>query len=430
MTSSVASPTLSDFSSSDLVRLAAAGIEPEAAARQLALLRTGMRHPQLLRPCTLGDGIARLDDEDYASLGDAYREACAAGRWVFFIPASGAATRMAASLTDPAAVEKLRAHPAFARSTLLELLKDPTRWALLPKALMPFHRVGETVRTPIEEHMREAAALAPGARARLHFTISPEHETLFLEDVARVQALLQPAGIETEVTHSFQDPATQTLALDEHGNPFRDAEGNLLLRPGGHGSLLRNLESVARAHGAEFVWIRNIDNIPVEPIRAEGRALRRALGGLLMRNAAASPARPTRIAGMVKNVGEPGGGPFWIQGAQGPEVRIVESAEVNAHDASQRELFRSGTHFNPVDLACALRAGDGTPFTLDQFSEPSACFVAEKTFAGRTLKALEWPGLWNGSMAHWNTQCVEIPLSQFAPVKTVADLLRDEHLGA
>lgn len=415
-----------EFSAADLSRLAAAGISPEAAAAQLRLLREGMRHPVLLRPCTVNDGITVPDEADFEALGNAYREACAAGRWMFFIPASGAATRMAASLTDPAAVEKLRAHPSFARSTLAELLKEPARWASLPKALMPFHRAGEQVRTPIEEHLREAAALAPGAVARLHFTISPEHEALFLEEVGRVTGLLRAEGVSVDVSHSFQDPATQTIAVDDQGNPFRDAEGNLLLRPGGHGSLLRNLE--AAAAGADFVWIRNIDNIPVEPIRAQGRALRRALGGLLMRAAAASPDRPARIAGMVRNVGEPGGGPFWIDGgAAGAQVRIVESAEVDSRDAAQTAIFKSATHFNPVDLACALRGADGRVFSLNDFAEPSACFIAEKTHAGRPLRALEWPGLWNGAMAGWSTQCVEIPLAQFAPVKTVADLLRDEH---
>lgn len=423
-----ASPAVSEFSSTDLSRLAAAGIAPEAAVAQLRLLREGMRHPVLLRPCTVNEGIVVPDEADFETLGAEYREACAAGRWMFFIPASGAATRMAASLTDPAAVEKLRAHPSFARSTLAELLKDPERWASLPKALMPFHRAGEQVRTPIEEHLREAAALAPGAVARLHFTISPEHEELFLEEVTRVTGLLSAEGVSVEVSHSFQDPATQTLAVDEQGNPFRDAEGNLLLRPGGHGSLLRNLE--AAAAGADFVWIRNIDNIPVEPIRAQGRALRRALGGLLMRLAATSPDRPARIAGMVKNVGEPGGGPFWIEGASGPEVRIVESAEVDSRNSAQTAIFKSATHFNPVDLACALRGPDGKSFPLNDFAEPSACFIAEKTHGGKPLKALEWPGLWNGAMAGWATQCVEIPLAQFAPVKTVADLLRDEHAAA
>lgn len=436
MTASAPASSPSAFSSADLARLAEAGIAPEAAAAQLRLLREGMQRPALLRPCTLGDGIMTPDTGAFDILGEAYRQACVAGRWIFFIPASGAATRMATSLTDPAAVEKLRAHPAFARSAVGELLKNPERWASLPKALMPFHRYdaegmeGSELRTPLEEHAREAVALAPEAVARLHFTISPEHEELFLAEVARVRALLAATGARLEITHSFQDPATQTIALDEDGNPFRDEAGNLLLRPGGHGSLLRNLEAVARDHSAEFAWVRNIDNIPVEPIRAEGRALRRALGGMLMRAASASPDRPSRIAGMVRNQGEVGGGPFWIQGEGGPEVRIVESAEVDAADAGQMDIFKSATHFNPVDLACALRDKEGGVFPLADFSRSSSCFIASKTHGGRPLKALEWPGLWNGSMAGWTTQCVEIPLSQFGPVKTVADLLRDEHLGA
>ncbi len=434
MTASAVNPP-AEFSSADLDRLAGAGIAPAAAAEQLRLLRDGMQRPVLLRPCTVGDGIVTPDEAEFEALGEAYRQACAAGRWLFFIPASGAATRMATSLTDPEAVDALRAHPAFARSAVPELLKDPGRWASLPKALMPFHRYGADgaeIRTPLEEHAREAVALAPEAVARLHFTISPEHEELFRAEVARVTALLAATGARLEITHSFQDPATQTVALDEDGNPFRDASGNLLLRPGGHGSLLRNLEAVARdgdRPGAEFVWVRNIDNIPVEPIRAEGRALRRALGGLLMRAAAASPDRPARIAGMVKNQGEVGGGPFWIQGEGGPEIRIVESAEVDAGDAEQAAIFRSATHFNPVDLACALRDRNGAAFPLAGFSRSSACFIAEKSHGGKPLKALEWPGLWNGAMAGWTTQCVEIPLSQFGPVKTVADLLRPEHLG-
>jgi hypothetical protein len=415
--------------STDLERLAVAGIAPESAAEQLHLLREGMQRPRLLRACTLGDGITVPDAEEFETLGAAYQQAAAAGRWMFFIPASGAATRMASSLVDPKAVETLRAHPSFATSTLPELLKDPARWATLPKALMPFHRYGQDVRTPIEEHIREAVALAPSAKARLHFTISPEHEILFLAEVERVLKLLGGTGTVAEITHSFQDPATQTLALDAEGKPFRDAEGNLLLRPGGHGSLLRNLQSVAVEYGGEFVWIRNIDNIPVEPIRAEGRALRRALGGMLMRDAAQTPGRPSRIAGMVRNTGEPGGGPFWIAGKNGEEVRIVESAEVDAENSEQGAVFKAATHFNPVDLACALRGPSGTPFRLGDFSESSACFIAEKSHGGKSLKALEWPGLWNGAMAGWNTQCVEIPLSQFAPVKTVADLLRPEHLG-
>jgi hypothetical protein len=425
----VSSSVPASLTPADLRILSASGISVEAAEEQLRLLRGGMRHPVLLRPCTLGDGIETIDPETFEALGAAFLKACAEGRWVFFVPASGAATRMAASLTDPDRVREMRAHARFADSALPELLKEPAAWAARPKALMPFHRHGETYRTPVEEHAREAVALAPGAVARLHFTISPEHETAFIRERDRVLALLKGEGARAEITHSFQDPATQTLALDADGNPFRDAAGNLLLRPGGHGSLLRNLETASRDLGADFAWIRNIDNLPVESIRAEGRALRRALGGLLMRVAVASPERPARIAAMVRNTGEPGGGPFWIEGSSGPEARVVEAAEVDADDAAQTAIFRAGTHFNPVDLACALRDASGKSFGLQDFADPSSCFVAEKTHEGRSLRALEWPGLWNGAMAKWETRCVEIPLSQFAPVKTVADLLRPEHAG-
>jgi hypothetical protein len=427
VTSSAPSASLTP---ADLRALAAAGISPEAAAAQLRLLRGGMSRPMILRPCTLGDGIEALHPEEFEALGAEFQKACAEGRWVSFIPASGAATRMAASLTDPRKAREMAEHPRFGESSLSELLKDPGAWAEKPKALMPFHASDSGYRTPVEEHAREAAALAPGAVTRLHFTISPEHERDFIGERDRVLSRLRDEGIRAEIKHSFQDPATQTLALDAEGNPFRDASGDLLLRPGGHGSLLRNLEAVAREEGASFVWVRNIDNIPVEVVRAEGRSLRRALGGLLMRAAARSPDRPARVVGMVKNAGEPGGGPFWIQGKSGPEVRIVESAEVDPADAGQAALFRAGTHFNPVDLACALRDAAGKPFRLGDFADPSACFIADKSHEGRPLRALEWPGLWNGAMADWSTRCVEIPLSQFAPVKTVADLLRPEHLGS
>jgi hypothetical protein len=410
------------FDAGDLDLLRDAGITPEKASDQLTLLRGGMNCPRLLRPCTVGDGIELPDPSLFEELGKEYQEACAEGRWVHFIPASGAATRLAESLGElGASGGSKEGDEGSAR--LRALLGDPESLRRLPKALMPFHEVAGTVRTPVEEHIREAAALAPGAEARLHFTIAPEHEERFLREVETVLDSLRREGIRAEVSHSFQDPATQTLALDERGEPFRDESGRLVLRPGGHGSLLRNLESC----GAEFAWIRNIDNIPVDRLRAEGRALRRALGGLLMRRARSQNSGPVRLCGMVANTGEPGGGPFWVQSAGDPTVRIVESAEVDPADAEQQRLFRSGTHFNPVDLAVALRDASGKPYALEDFSDPAACFIASKKHGGRALRALEWPGLWNGAMAKWETHCVEIPLAQFAPVKTVTDLLRPEH---
>ncbi len=296
-----------------------------------------------------------------------------------------------------------------------------------PKAMVPFHRYGSRVATPVEEHIREVAALAgPGIEVRVHFTISAEHEIRFQRHVGEILTHLRGEGIRAEVTHSVQDPASQTLALDEEGLPFRDASGRLLLRPGGHGSLLQNLE----ACGAEFAWIRNVDNIAVESHRAKARHVHRALAGKLIQSARARAIvdRPLRVCGMVANTGEPGGGPFWVCASGGKEeIRIVEAAEMNAADPEQAGIFNSATHFNPVDMICALRDGAGKPYRLADFSDPAACFISGKTHEGRKLLALEWPGLWNGGMAHWDTACVEIPLSLFTPVKTMQDLSRPEH---
>ncbi len=313
------------------------------------------------------------------------------GRIVHFIPASGAATRM--GLGD------------------------------LPKAMVPFHRYGSRTATPVEEHIREAAALAQYAEPRMHFTIAPEHEAVFRYHLDETLKLLVGEGIRAEVTCSLQDPATQTLALDADGKLFREASGKLLLRPGGHGALLGNLENC----GAEFAWIRNVDNIAVDSHRRKGRKTHRALAGALIKAARERTVvkRPLRVCGMVPNTGEPGGGPFWVSTKDGgSSIRIVESAEV---DSSQMDVFRSATHFNPVDMICALQDSSRNPFRLQEFANPNACLVARKIHEGRELSALEWPGLWNGGMAGWDTVCVEIPLSLFTPVKTQEDLQRPEH---
>ncbi len=371
------------------------GISEDSAAAQITRLQNGVISPHLLRPCTIGDGIIPLPT-DLFDLEEEFLKASKGGRIIHFIPASGAATRM--GLGD------------------------------LPKALAPFHRYGSRTVTPIEEHVREAAALAgQGVESRLHFTISPEHEVLFQRHVEETLKVLRVEGIKAEVTFSTQDPATQTLALDETGEPFRDASGNLLLRPGGHGALLSNLESC----DAEFVWIHNVDNIAVESHRAKDRRVHRALAGKLIRMARERTVNsgPLRVCGMVPNTGEPGGGPFWISTADGEKIRIVESAEVNGSDLSQKKIFNAATHFNPVDMICTLREPSGKPYRLHDFSDPNACLITKKIHEGRSITALEWPGLWNGGMAGWDTVCVEIPLSMFTPVKTMADLQRPEHQG-
>ncbi|HXU29800.1 MAG TPA: DUF4301 family protein [Thermoanaerobaculia bacterium] len=352
-------------------------------------------------------------------------------------------------------------------------------YADLPKGLIPFHRAELAGRTPFEEHLREAAALIRDASGvcRLHFTVTPEHEPRFralLEELA--PRLAAELSARFEVDFSIQHPRTDTLALDlSTGEPFRTETGSLLFRPGGHGALIENLADLAN-RGADLVLIKNIDNVlpdggPSEVLTWKrvllGRAadlaeragnLRRALERLvpaedLLRaaerfleqefgrapRASSSPedrkqaliaalSRPLRVCGVVENTGEPGGGPFWVEKENGGPAtpQLVESSQL---DPEQRaDLFAAATHFNPVDLVCALRIG-GRRLDLLRFVDPNAVFVAEKSQAGRPLLALERPGLWNGAMAGWNTQFVEVPNATFAPVKTILDLLRPEHQG-
>lgn len=384
------------FSADDLLQLKMAGISAEQAVLQIRRLKEGATPPHLLRPCKLGDGITNLP-VDTSEFEEEFRKICAEGRLIHFIPASGAATRM--GLAD------------------------------IPKALVPFHRFGSRIVTPVEEHIREAAALAgPGIEVRLHFTIAPEHEILFKCHVWERLDFLRGEGIRAEITFSLQDHSTQTLSLNEDGLPFHDVTGSLLLRPGGHGSVLPNMEK----YGVEFTWIRNVDNIAVESHRAKGRGIHRALAGKLIRLARerGTGSRPLRVCGMVPNTGEPGGSPFWVSDSNGGEsIRIVESAEVNPSDPEQAGLFRTATHFNPVDMICALRDPSGRPYHLAEFSDSKAFLITRKIHEDRKLSGLEWPGLWNGGMAHWDTVCVEIPLSLFTPVKTQEDLRRPEHQG-
>jgi hypothetical protein len=229
-----------------------------------------------------------------------------------------------------------------------------------------------------------------------------------------------------EVSFSEQHPSTDTLAATLDGEPFRDEAGSLLFRPAGHGALLRNLQGL----GGDVVVIKNIDN--VRPIEVSGEVIRwkRLLIGYLLQLLERTPHdRPVRVCGVVRNEGEPGGAPFWVVDRNGQRtLQIVESSQVDLDDPAQRAIFESSTHFNPVDLVCAVRDPSGHPFDLSEFVDPMAVFRAKKSYGGRELLALERPGLWNGAMARWHTTFVEVPACTFAPVKTVFDLLRPEHL--
>ncbi len=355
---------------------------------------------------------------------------------------------------------------------LSRLLASPgLEYGILPKGLLEFHAYESGARTPFEEHLVEAALYASdGALARLHFTVSPEHRSRFEALAARLIPLWEAHfGIRYELSFSEQKPSTDTVAVNMDNTLFRESDGSLLFRPAGHGALLENLNDLQ----ADVIFIKNIDNVVPDALKDSTILYKKALGGLLVSILAkieslasqlrANPseeliaeaiefmgtylgyvpsidfdqvfladqvdlllsvlARPTRVCGVVKNTGEPGGGPFWCPDERGNlSLQLVESAQVDMNNPGQKELFAGSTHFNPVDLVCAPRGLD-----LLAFRDMATGFITEKTKDGRGLKAQELPGLWNGAMAYWNTVFVEVPLETFNPVKTVTDLLRDAH---
>jgi hypothetical protein len=458
----------------DLAELAAAGIPRAEAERQLALLAAPPPPAALVRPCTVGDGVERLAParlERLAARGAAERDR---GRVTKLVPASGAASRMFRALVAArarwpgAGRDELAARPepeardaaAFAdalprlalaaplaaalgvgRDELLRRARaeplEPLLAALLdpppgldalrlPKALLPFHAVPEGVRTPFVEHLAEGVELwrdRDGA-ARFHFTVPPGDEPLFAAELGRARDRFAPARL--EVAFSEQSGATDTLALDARGEAARTPEGRLLLRPSGHGALLDNLQATA----ADLVVLRNIDNVLPQARRKGHAPWRLALVGLLAELADSGRAdpRPLRVAAVVRSTGEPGGGPFWVRGRDGAVTpQIVEASQVDLADPVQKGIWEASTHFNPVDLGVALRDRRGRPHELARFVDPAASFVTTKSEAGRDLRVLERPGLWNGAMAGWETVFVEVPGDTFAPVKTVLDLARPEH---
>lgn len=340
----------------------------------------------------------------------------------------------------------------------------------LPKALLKFHRYGEVQRTPLEEHIVEGALYArcTDGTVNLHFTISPEHRSAFRRKLAEVKHYYESTfGIHLKVSLSEQKHYTDIIAVDEQNNPLRDESGRLIFRPGGHGALIENLNE----QRADLIFIKNIDNVvpdwmkhttviykqvlagmllelrqrTFELLRAlddntDGKTLRKAVRfvreELNIAVADDSDARtlhdllnrPMRICGMVKNLGEPGGGPFYTIDADGRRsLQIVESAQVNHNDPQQEAIFQASTHFNPVDLVCSTKNYRGRYFDLTRYVDPRTGFISKKSKGAQTLKSQELPGLWNGAMADWITLFVEVPVATFNPVKTVNDLLRKEH---
>jgi len=520
---------LSGLSEQDRRQIKAHGLSEEAVHQQIEAFKRGFPDLKLNRPCTVGDGITVLQETGHDRLIEQHREAELKGRLLKFVPASGAASRMFKSLqamreklvaerdgTAPATepeekdrqflakfiteIEKFAFYDALKAELkrrghelqnllqnndylpVLESLLAETglNYAALPKGLIPFHRYDDTSRTAFEEQVVEGVAYAmdTSRTAALHFTIAPEHKPRIYDHFDEIKTRYENDEIRLQIEDSIQDPATDTIAVDMGNEPFRNPDGSLLFRPGGHGALLKNLDE----SGGDILIIKNIDNVVPDHLKTETVRDKKLLVGYLVelqkqlfsyletletQDANASLIaemtefarsklaidipndfpqwaiskqhdflrqklnRPLRVCGMVKNEGEPGGGPFWVEHTDGSiSLQIVEKSQIDLTSEEQRQILAASTHFNPVDLVCAIRDFRDQPFDLHHFVDPETGFISTKYKDGKPLKALELPGLWNGSMADWNTVFVEVPLSTFSPVKTVNDLLRDEHQPA
>ena len=465
------------------------GLTPAALETQLKNFREGFPFLPVTRAASCGDGIRVLDAAGIEQAAARYDRAKESLRVVKFVPASGAATRMFKDLFEfvregrrTAVVGELLANrrrfafwpelrtivgdDADELRTVENIVAEGLRYGETPKGLVSFHRYGDEVRKAVEEHLVEGAQYAAaGGEVKIHFTVSPEHLTRFEALLAeKIPGYESRFGVKYRISFSVQDPSTDTLAVNPDCTPFRRADGRLLFRPAGHGALIGNLGKI----DADIVFVKNIDNVTTDARRGDTVLYKKALAGVLLAlqerifeylmalevpGAELEPIaafienelcvklpkdygtpllrrvlnRPIRVCGMVRSEGEPGGGPFWVAGADGLET--LQIAESNQIAPEKRKLMRSATHFNPVDLVCSFRTSKGGRFDLREFVDPATGFISRKSDGGRELLAQELPGLWNGAMARWNTVFVEVPITTFSPVKVVTDLLRPEHQG-
>lgn len=489
------------FSQQDLAQIQARGIDLATIEQQIQDFQDGFPFLPLSKAATIGDGIMHLDEAKVTQFVELFEQRKNETSLLKFVPASGAATRMFKALfsfleagksdksveqffdklTDFAFYQDLMAIlPENADNQIIVdcfLTENGLGYGQLPKGLLKFHKYADGTRTGLEEHLVEGANYAnSNGQVHLHFTVSPEHRSKFVELVAeKLPDYESKYGVTYHLTFSEQKSSTDTIAVNLDNTPFREKDGGLHFRPAGHGALLANLNDMS----ADIMFIKNIDNVVPDRLKDTTVTYKKALAGVLMHyqqrifkylemiedgyvndslireledffekelcvKAAADLAsksqqeqqeyfcdklnRPIRVCGVVKNTGEPGGGPFWAENADGTSsLQIVESAQVDMGDMSQKDIFLNSTHFNPVDLICASRDYKGQYFDLLKYRDPKTGFITQKSKDGKDLKAQELPGLWNGSMADWNTIFVEVPLITFNPVKTVNDLLRDEH---
>lgn len=497
--------------------LASKGISEAQIAEQLECFKKGFPFLKLAAAASVENNgilIPEKDEQDaYLSAWDSYKQGDK--KIVKFVPASGAASRMFKNLFEFLGADYNVPTTDFEKKffdhihsfafyndlnaacldntgkTIDALLSEQNykavvsnllesaglNYGALPKGLLKFHRYADGVRTPLEEHLVEGALYAAGTtgKVNVHFTVSTEHRQLFQKLVeAKTCEYASKYGINYHISFSEQKPSTDTVAADMENNPFRDKDGKLLFRPGGHGALIENLNDL----DADIVFIKNIDNVVPDRLKGDTVTYKKLLAGVLVtlqqqvfnylelldgghyshaeleeiirfiqqklhcrkhdiKNLEDAELviylrkklnRPMRVCGMVKNVGEPGGGPFLAYNADDTvSLQILESSQIDMNDPEKKAMFEKGTHFNPVDLVCAIRDYKGNKFDLLKHVDKATGFISYKSKNGKDLKALELPGLWNGSMSDWSTVFVEVPLSTFNPVKTVNDLLREQH---
>jgi len=513
------------FSEKDLKQIQQHGLTATEVQRQIDILQNGLPATKVIAPATIQNGgIIALSQEQAKDLKTLFEEREKELDIEKFVPASGAATRMFKDwvffhnnykpgrdyyerfvkkhkLTSfPEELEDfLDQFPGYAfYQELMDIIKrqepgffqldeneqawqylhyilsdDGLGYEKLPKALILFHRYQkDDIRTATEEHLVESQAYTKGKneKGQAHFSISPQHLQAF-SDLANQLQEKYPVS----VTHSFQKPETDTIMLDEEGKIVRDEHGNMVFRPGGHGSLLENIQDL----DADVIYLKNIDNVQKGTAQNTTIDYKKILGGYLMQLQEQSKKhlqklrdekpiheelqeiedfarntlnihfiegydtlnnsgkrkylaykinRPIRVAGMVKNTGEPGGGPFWAYDQNGlKSLQIVEKAQIDTHNPEQQKILNQSTHFNPVDLVISTKDFEGNKFNLKDFVNEQAGFITEKSYQGKPVKVYERPGLWNGSMDNWNTIFIEVPLETFSPVKTVTDLLKPEH---
>jgi len=499
----------------DLKQITQKGISEEKLNNQLEQFKTGFPFLKLEAAAAIGRGIIAPDEAQRQQYVEAWNQYKAEGRRVVkFVPASGAASRMFKDMfafvdadydvptTDFEKhyfdnIQKFAFYDALNAACLKNEGKDiPTliaagnykavaaqmlrpeglNYGQLPKGLLLFHNYAEGPRTPMEEHLVEGALYAASAgEAHVHFTVSHEHMELFKQKVAeKADLYAQKYGIKYDITFSEQKPSTDTVAANADNTPFRNDDGSLLFRPGGHGALIENLNEIE----ADVIFVKNIDNVVPDRLKQDTVEWKQVIAGVLVTLQQKAFGylrkldtgkysheeieeiirfvqqdlccrkpdikeledaelviylrkklnRPMRVCGVVKNVGEPGGGPFLTYNQDGTvSLQILESSQIDKSNKEYMEMFTKGTHFNPVDLVCAVKDYKGNAFNLPEYVDKTTGFISSKSKNGKELKALELPGLWNGAMSDWSTVFVEVPLSTFNPVKTVNDLLREQH---